>query len=372
MRRKVIILGITGSVGESALKVLRKFPDEFELVAFSYHKNHHLASQIAQEFSVKKIACTSGEGKSFWSNEVTLYDFMEDLFDEEFDCLLNAVVGAVGVNATRKALEMGKKVLLANKESLVMAGELLSNYTKKKMIIPVDSEHNSLFRLLENTKSYRKLILTASGGPFRQTEKEKIAKAKIKDVLRHPTWEMGAKITVDSATMVNKALEVMEAHFLFQVPYEKISAIIHPQSYVHAALELSDGTYFFHASEPDMVYPIAHALFYPEEPPLIREQKNMSVYPSFEFYPIEKERYPGFFLGIMAAQKGGLFPAIFNAANEEAVSLFLSEKIRFFDIPELIEKTLASVSFNKSELTWDILWEADKWAREKTRSFVLK
>ncbi|MCS6983644.1 MAG: 1-deoxy-D-xylulose-5-phosphate reductoisomerase [Leptospiraceae bacterium] len=372
MAKKIIILGATGSVGECALKIISQFPDRFHLVAFSYHKNHEKAQKIAREFNVKYVACTGDQAPKILGDAIHCLPQMEGLLEEEYDLLLNAVVGAAGVRATYKALEQKKTILLANKESLVVGGELFlsKGFSLQDLILPVDSEHSSLFRLLKKNNSFRSLTITASGGPFRHSSEEEIKNASLQAVLRHPTWEMGAKITVDSAGMINKALEIMEAHYLFSVPYKSLSAVVHPQSYVHAIVELHDGTYIFHASEPDMLYPVSYALFYPEEPPFLRPRRNIAELGTLEFLPVDKRRYPGFYLGLEAAQKGGYYPALFNAANEEAVSLFLDGKIRFYEIPHYVEKTLEEAPLRYDGMDVETLFEIDSWARHKVRELL--
>ncbi len=370
MRQKVIILGITGSVGDSALKVLRKFPEKFELVAFSYHSNHTLAYAVAQEFKVKHICCTSNSGGDVWDSSITLYHDMEDLLDCDYDSVLISVVGAVGVKPTYKAALSGKKIMLANKEALVMAGDVIMPTARRSgsEIIPVDSEHNSVFRLLKACPDYAAIILTASGGPFRSASVAEIRHVSKAQVLKHPTWEMGQKITVDSAGMINKSLEIIEAHHLFSVGYERLSAVIHPQSYIHAIVEHRDGSYFFHVSQPDMIFPVAHALFYPEEPLLTQNTRTVETFPDLQFSQVDREKFPGFFLGIESGKKGGCYPAVFNAANEEAVALFLKEQIPFYCIPEKIEAALSASPFTSTECEFETLFQADAWARSFVRA----
>lgn len=376
--QKIIVLGLTGSVGSSCLRVIEQYQDKFSLVGFSYHKNFSLAQTIQRKFLNSAVCCTNpnitNEEKNYWQQQkVHLFYDMQELLDIEFDSLLTAVVGSLGLSATFKAVSAGKKILLANKETLVMAGELIMQEAKKKSakIIPVDSEHSSLFRLLfpqKQKRNFQKMILTASGGPLRQLTAQEISLVKKEQVLDHPTWQMGNKITVDSASMANKALELMEAHFLFDTSFERLSAVIHPQSYVHAILQEQDGSFFFHVSPPDMIYPVAYALFYPEPAPNLDTHKENSIekllqIPHMWFEEIDKNKFPAFFLGVQAGKAGGGFPTIFNAANEQAVALFLQNKISFAKVVVLIENTLEKFSNSSQTMDLEYLFRIDNWAR---------
>lgn len=379
---KIIILGVTGSVGDSALRVLRNHRSRFSLGGFSYHTNFSLATELQKEFSSQYITCTnpdiSTEEREYWNkNNVTLFTDMEEMLSIEYDAILISVVGAAGVKATLHAADKGKKILLANKESLVMAGIPIMKSVRQNnaVLLPVDSEHNSLFRLLGNSsrvdnKDVARLIITASGGPFRNSTAEEIHRAEKKDVLNHPTWSMGQKITVDSASMVNKALETIEAHHLFSLPYEKLSAVIHSRSLVHAIVEHIDGTWSFHVNQPDMLYPVAHSFFYPEPPPLQLPQTKLSGLSAIDFKDIDEEKYPAFFLGLEAGRKGGLYPAIYNAANETAVAEFLRDRIRFTQIPQVIEEVLSENTPEKNDPDLESLFLADKNARESAAKII--
>ncbi len=383
--RDLIILGITGSIGKNAIKILEKWPEYFSLVGFSYHKNFKLASKIQSKFMVKHICCTNPnilrEETEYWKKKnISFYRDSEALLDIPYNILLAAVVGSAGVKPVYKAAKESKVLLLANKESLVMAGKFIMQAAKENhtTIIPIDSEHNSVFRMMQAWQSsgsdhntIKKIYLTASGGPLREFSAEQIKKADKKRILAHPNWEMGAKITVDSAGLINKSLEIIEAHHLFNRPYDELDAVIHPQSYIHAFLEYQDGTYFFHASDPDMLYPICHGLFYPDEPPGWISSKN-SMIPTLNFDPIDYDKFPGFLLGIEAGKKGGAYPVIFNAANEEAVSAFLKDNISFQNIPSIIEIILEKNKDVSDEHTIDDLFEIDKWARSETKQITLK
>ncbi|RME91703.1 MAG: 1-deoxy-D-xylulose-5-phosphate reductoisomerase [Candidatus Hydrogenedentota bacterium] len=375
--KKLILLGATGSIGDSVCSVIRQYPECARLVAFSYHNNFLQARKIAKEFSVNTVCCTktniSQEEKDYWnSQKVKLVRNLEELLEEDHDAVLSAVVGAVGLKPALATVSSGKDLMLANKEALVVAGHLLTKIANDNgaKILPVDSEHNSLFRLLSNTTDVEELILTASGGPFREKSLAEIKQATKKEVLNHPTWEMGAKITVDSAGMINKALEVMEAHYLFGFPYEKISAVIHPQSYVHAFIRHKDSSYSMHAAEADMRIPIAYCLFYPESPPAILPVKPANEIPTLTFEAIPKEKYPGFYLGVDAGKMGKAMPAVFNAANEVAANAFLQDKISFYQIPIIIEKTMEKTKNQwKAESIEEII-QADTVAREYANAIL--
>lgn len=379
-RAKLIILGITGSVGKSAVSALRKFPDRFDLVGFSYHSNFSLAQDLAREFEVKNICCSrSGVPHpevTYWQNEGFFFTSMEQILDVDYEKVLISVVGAAGARATWKAATLGKTILLANKESLVVLGRQLMEkaLAKNAKIIPVDSEHNSLFRLMNGTQTDKDtLILTASGGSLLEKTPQQIYKAGIEEVLNHPTWDMGNKITVDSAGMINKALEIIEAHYLFHKPVNKIEAVIHPQSIVHAMLRKPDGSVTMHASIPDMMYPTAHAMLYPEEPKDTLPLKPISQFSGLQFFEVPEEKFPGFVLGKKAAIEGGTATAVYNAANEIAVENFLQGKINFGRIPELIDIALQKNPFTDAAQNSDIetMFRADLWARGFVQKEVL-
>jgi 1-deoxy-D-xylulose-5-phosphate reductoisomerase len=372
-RQKIIILGATGSIGDTALKVIRKYRDLFEIVGISYHSNHKKAGEIIREFQVPHVYCSDGEKAPVDVGQSIHTDY-ESLLNMDYDMVIIAVVGSAGVTPAYHAVLQGKKILLANKESLVMAGSLIMQAAMKShaKILPVDSEHNSLFRLLAGIPDYQKLTITASGGALRSYPLEKLKDVAVADVLNHPTWNMGAKITVDSATMVNKSLEIIEAHHLFNKSFSELDAVVHPESFVHAILKHTDGSSFFHVYKPDMIYSIAFCMFYPELPPCIAESPDAQAMPTLNFYNIDRERYPGYYLGIKAGEQEGIFPAVFNAANEQAVSYFLSNQIGYMDIFPLISGALDQCSKTGFEDSLAGLFQADTWAREFVKSCVVK
>ena len=372
----ILILGVTGSIGKNAVKIIQKWPERFTLIGFSYHSNFTEAQKIQKQFSVKYITCSKAQTtklqQKYWKSiGVEFFSNLEEILEVNYNKVLISVVGSSGVKATYKASKQGKIILIANKESLVMAGTFImqSALENKTKIIPIDSEHNSLYRLIKNInkKLIQKMYITASGGPLYHLNKEQIQNIKKKEVLNHPNWDMGAKISVDSASMANKALEIIEACHLFQLNLNEISAVIHPQSYIHAIIQYKDGSYFLHASEPDMLYPLSHGFFYPEEPTNWIPYKH-HIFPNLTFSDINYDQYPIFNLGIESAKKGGAYPTIFNAANEEAVSAFLEDKIKFHEIFNYIDQALDK-SNNLTKITvLDDLFKIDL----QTRDFIRK
>jgi 1-deoxy-D-xylulose-5-phosphate reductoisomerase len=371
--KKIIILGVTGSIGDSTLKVLRKYSGLFDLVGISFHDNINKASEICSEFGVKYSYCSKLGNDYIISNTKNCASY-DELLNNDYDIVLIAIVGSAGVIPAHIASTQGKKILLANKESLVMAGELIINLVKKHntTLLPVDSEHNSIFRLISAVKDYNKISITASGGSLRNHNILNLQNVSIEDVLNHPTWSMGAKITVDSATMVNKALEIIEAHYLFSKDFSELNAVIHPESFVHAILKHNDGSLFFHVYKPDMVYSIAYCMFYPEPPPEIISPVSEADLPSMNFHELDACRYPAYYLGIESGKKSGVYPAVFNASNEEAVKLFLNGTIKYTQISECIEKALEKCPEDNFNTNLDGLFLADQWARDFAKNLTLQ
>lgn len=351
----VSVLGISGSVGQSTVKVLRQFREEFTLNSFSVHSNIEYAKALIDEFSPEVICITDPKQMGVIGD---LYKHTKIIYGEKslcdlvklssVDIVVTAVVGARGVLPTIAAIESGKKIAIANKETLVTFGPLINSLIKKNktILLPVDSEHNALFQLLEREKreNVKSITLTASGGSFRDLPLVDLPNVSIKQALSHPTWSMGPKITIDSAGLINKGLEVIEAHFLFGFSYDEIEVVIHPQSLTHGIIETLDGACLQYTSHPDMIFPIAHSLFYPNPTPKMLVERKPTTWKTMDFYPPDLNRYPGLQLAYAAGRAGGAAPSIFNAANEEAVSLFLNEQISFVQIPELIERALNSIS----------------------------
>jgi 1-deoxy-D-xylulose-5-phosphate reductoisomerase len=365
--RRVAILGSTGSIGTTALQVLRRHRDRFAVTALTAFANSDLLGQQVAEFRPAFVGLveTRPERRSEWHcGEQCL---VEAATRDDVDIVLNAVVGAAGLDATLAALEHGKRVALANKESLVMAGELVIAAAKQGggEIVPVDSEHSAILQCLggRGTGDIRRLVITASGGPFRQWTAADLRKATVEDALRHPTWQMGRKITIDSATLANKALEVIEAHFLFGVPYDRIEVVVHPQSVVHSFVEFTDGSVLAQLGVPSMELPILYALTHPDR---IAD----GAVPRFDpvamsplcFEPVRSSEFPMLDLGVRAGVRGGAAPAVYNAANERAVALFLDGQIALGDIAPAVEHALDSLASAPGTTRTDIM-NADASAR---------
>ncbi|AYV57045.1 1-deoxy-D-xylulose-5-phosphate reductoisomerase [Leptospira kmetyi] len=379
MTTSVCLLGASGSVGESTLKVLRAYPEEFRLHSFSVHSNLEKAKEIQKEFSPDFICVSDNRAdRSVLGNKIgktqILYgeSSLSDLVKEPaVEIVITAIVGSVGLRPTIAAITAGKRLGIANKETLVTSGPLINSLIAKHntKVVPVDSEHNALFQLLEsvNKNALERIILTASGGSFRDLPIEQIAHVTKEQALHHPTWNMGPKITVDSNGMINKGLEVIEAHFLFGVPYEKIGVVVHPQSIAHGIIELKDGASFVYASYPDMIFPIAHSLFHPEPVPKVLRSHPAKDWGKLEFREPDSKRYPGLALAFEAGKAGGTAPCIFNAANEAAVELFLKDGIRFAEIPDYIRAALDEIpiDFPNSLEEYE---EVDRIARETVRN----
>lgn len=347
--KKIGILGVTGSIGSSALKIVKKYKSQFKISYISSHTNYKKTLSIAKEFGIDTAVFTGYvDKKSCLCSDINCYfganELEKVISSTDVDIILNAVAGSSGLRYTIKAIENGIDLALANKESMVMAGDLINNMLNrsKTKIIPVDSEHSAIFQLLEKTTRahVKRIFITASGGPFFKLDSNQFEKITPEKALNHPTWSMGQKITIDSATMLNKALEVIEAHYLFKVGYKQIEAVIHPQSIVHSIVEFIDGTFFAQMSEPSMQLPILYAFTYPKRGKGIGIKSNIFKFDNLTFNKIEKKKYPLFFLGVWAGKEGGIFPTVLNAANEAAVKLFLEEKIGFTKIAYLVEKAL--------------------------------
>jgi 1-deoxy-D-xylulose-5-phosphate reductoisomerase len=366
-KRRVAILGSTGSIGTTALKVLRRHRDQFTVTALTAFANSELLGQQVAEFQPNFIGLVEDkpERRSNWHcGDGCL---VEAATRDDVDIVLNAVVGSAGLDATLAALSRGKRVALANKESLVMAGELVLATAQEGggEIIPVDSEHSAILQCLggRDAKDIRRLVITASGGPFREWTPDQLRVATVEDALRHPTWQMGRKITIDSATLANKALEVIEAHYLFRVPYERIEVVVHPQSVVHSFVEFTDGSVLAQLGAPSMELPILYAFTHPHRLADAETPRFDPVAMSpMCFESVRTADFPMLALGIRAGKKGGVAPAVYNAANERAVALFLDGRIALGDIALVVEKALDVVSGSPGASRRDIL-TADATAR---------
>jgi len=369
-RRGVAILGSTGSIGTTALRVLDRQRERFRVAALTAFSNASLLAEQAALHAPSYVGLVHDEleREGWGSGSGTL---VEAATREDVDIVLNAVVGAAGLDATLAALECGKRVALANKETLVMGGELVTTACARGggEIVPVDSEHSAILQCItgKGSAEVRRVVLTASGGPFRTWSAERLERATVADALQHPTWRMGRKITVDSATLANKALEVIEAHYLFGLPYDRIEVVVHPQSVVHSFVEFVDGSVLAQLGVPSMELPVLYALTHPERLP----DTGVPPFDPVEMSPLTFERvhdelFPALRLGIRAGREGGTAPAVFNAANEEAVALFLDGRIRFGDIARAIASALDELP-QRSASTREALREADEQARKFVR-----
>lgn len=350
--KKIAILGSTGSIGTQTLEIVRKEPD-LQVVALAAGANVELMEKQVREFRPSLVAMWTEEAAS--NLRVRLGDLpvkiaygMEGLLEvavyEESEVLVTAIVGMIGIRPTIAAIEHGKTIALANKETLVTAGHIIMPLAAKKnvSILPVDSEHSAIFQSMhgENRARVERILLTASGGPFRGKTREELASMTVEDALNHPNWSMGKKVTIDSASLVNKGLEVMEAKWLFDVTLEQIQVVVHPQSIIHSAVEYADGGIMAQLGTPDMKLPIQYALFYPDRRPMDTERVDFFRLRQLTFEKPDTDTFRGLWLAFQAARRGGSLPTVFNAANEKAVALFLQKKISFLQIPELIEASM--------------------------------
>lgn len=355
MHSSVIIFGSTGSIGISTLKVIRQFGNRFTVKGLSCHKNLALLKEQILEFNPQFVAvsdeatCASKEYKALKEEfgSIVFYeglDGLSQLSANGADILVVGIVGAAALKPTLEALPHIKRIAIANKETLVMAGDIFLNLLHRYNVelLPVDSEHCAIFTLLDgkNKISVKRLILTASGGSVRHKPVELLDAVTVEEALMHPTWDMGKKITIDSATLMNKGLEVIEAHYLFEMPYESIDVIIHPESIIHGMVELVDGTLLAHMSITDMVYPIGRALTYPEICSSEFGNVDLTAIGALHFVKPDTKRYPALALCYEAGRQGGTMPAVLNAANEVAVNAFLQKKISFTKIVWVVEKVL--------------------------------
>ena len=347
--KKLSILGSTGSIGTSALDLIDLYPDRFEVVGLAAHKNAQLLYEQTLKYHPQIIALHDQEAAQSLNQQIpnTKVVFgregvVEAATHPDVDLVLAAITGAAGLVPTYQALSQGKNVALANKETLVMAGDLITKLRRQASLLPVDSEHSALHQCLRGSRmaEIRRLVLTASGGPFLGMSKERLAHASVEEALNHPTWQMGRKITIDSATLMNKGLEVIEAYHLFHVNEQRISVVIHPQSKIHSMVEFIDGTILAQMSITDMKSALLYALSYPERwDSNLPELDLLSIEP-LEFFPPDTENFPCLRLAYQALESGGTCPTALNAANEVAVQCFLNGSIPFSSIPEAIEETL--------------------------------
>jgi len=376
--KRVILLGSSGSIGESTCKVARALPDTMKLVGLGVAKSGERVLEQAREFGVKAVAVSDlgaaekvekdlPQGTKFYPGLEGLTRMVEET---EADMVLVAVVGTAGLAPALAALRTGKDLAVASKEILVLAGSAVMGEAKKnkRQVLPVDSEHNAIFQCLEGAKSQevRKIILTASGGPFRKSSSEDLKKVTVAQALKHPTWSMGRKITIDSATMFNKGLEMIEAHWLFGLPMNQVDVVVHPQSIVHSLVEFVDGSVLAQLSVTDMCFPIQYAVTYPERRPSGLPPLDLAKIGSLSFEAPDEKRFPALRLARESGEAGGTLPGVFNAANEVAVEAFLEEKISFPRIWEMVE-TVMSAHRNEKKPDLATIIAADQWARAQAK-----
>ncbi len=359
--KKIAILGSTGSIGTQTLEIVEQNKEELQVVAMSAGSNVTLLEKQARKYRPQLVAVWDEKKaaelkESLSDTEIQVLAGMEGLLAvatiETSEILVTAIVGMIGIRPTIAAIESGKDIALANKETLVTAGHIIMPLAKKYnvRILPVDSEHSAIFQSLNGEKGNKidKILLTASGGPFRGKTYEELEQVKVEDALKHPNWSMGKKITIDSATMVNKGLEVMEAKWLFDVSLGQIQVMVHPQSVLHSAVQFMDGAVIGQMGTPDMRLPILYALFYPKRRTLYAEELDLFSVGSLTFEKPDMETFFGLSLAYDAADAGGNMPTVFNAANEKAVAMFLKGSIKFLEIPEIIAESMQEVYYDEN------------------------
>jgi 1-deoxy-D-xylulose-5-phosphate reductoisomerase len=340
-RKKVVLLGATGSIGENTLAVIRQNPEQFELVGAAANQNAEALTAIADEFNVQRHVLFRDGGMDGLLELATL---------PESDVVIVATTGTIGVRPTIAALQAGKTVGLANKETLVLAGQFVMPVAAEApgTLLPVDSEHNAIFQCLEGCRDrahLKRILLTASGGPFLHYTRKELDHVTLEDALRHPNWDMGTKVTIDSATMANKGLEMIEAHWLFGVAHEQIEVVIHPQSIIHSMVEFADGSVIAQMAPPSMTFPIQHVLAWPDKVAPCHPVLDFSRIHRLDLRPPDLDKFPCLRLAREALAAGGLAPAVYNAGNEVAVAAFCDKAIAFATIPRLIEDCLQKATF---------------------------
>ena len=379
---RIAVLGSTGSIGTNCLDVLGEMGDRVCVAGLTAHRRWRDLQRQAEIFQPRRVVVSDASlrdqiPRSAFSPKTEL-DFgaeaIESLAaDPEVDVVVAGIVGAAGLRGTWAAIEAGKRVCLANKETLVVAGPLVMNLARERgaTLIPVDSEHSAVFQALQSGRrqEVKRIVLTASGGPFRTWDAHRLKSVTPKDALAHPTWNMGPKITIDSATLMNKALEVIEARWLFDLEADQIQVVVHPQSIVHSFVEFVDGSVIAQLSPPDMKLPIQYALTYPERTPGIAPKLDWSTAFQLDFSPPDTERFPALLLGFEVARRGGTCGAVLNAANEVAVARFLTGELPFCDIPRACRAVLDSHHFDPHP-TLSELFRQDAWARQETGQWI--
>lgn len=374
--KKIAVLGITGSIGLSTIEVIRNHRDIFQIVFASAHNNYQKLFKLAEEFAIPHLAITNNDLKpDIDIPPNTILSLGADALQEalehiDCDIVLNAISGSAGLCSSITTIKRGMDLALANKESMVMAGHLIMPMLQasNSNLIPVDSEHSAIFQAINSTPhdQVKSLRLTASGGPFRTLPLDEFKNITLEQTLKHPTWDMGARITVDSATMMNKGLEVIEAHWLFNIGYSKIKAIIHPQSIIHSFVEFIDGSILAQLSFPTMKIPILYALSYPTRVKSELDKTNLFDLPELNFSDVCKARYPLFFLALQVGKSGGILPTVMNAANEAAVSLFIERKITYLQINSIVQNVVNNYE-NIVHPTLEIILKVNKEIYQQTK-----
>lgn len=378
--KKLVLLGSTGSIGTQSLDVIDSFSEEWEVLALSANSNIDLLEKQARKY--RPLYLVIGNNKLQEELEYRLDDLnikvlsgaegLEFIAGElEADLVINSIVGAAGLKPTIAALKAGRRLGLANKESLVIGGEIIARDYPEGVILPIDSEHNAIFQILEGeeARGVENIILTASGGPFRNHTREELDHVTVEEALKHPNWDMGGKITIDSATLMNKGLEVIEAHWLFQQSYDKIKVIIHPESIIHSMVEFVDGSIMAEMSLPDMRLPIQYVMTYPHRRPGKHKRLDFVQLGQLNFQEPDYEKFPALRLAYEAGRAGGTMPVVLNAANEIAVAAFLDREIPFTMIPGLIEKVMHKHDNIKRPSLEDI-YLVDEWSRNIAREVI--
>jgi 1-deoxy-D-xylulose-5-phosphate reductoisomerase len=377
--KTIAILGSTGSIGVNSLEIISRFPEEFQVVALAGGKNYRKMEEQVRLFRPDVASVMDPEAarrlrqslssvptKILWGNE----GLNAVATHPQSQMVVSALVGSVGLLPTLAAIRAGKSIALANKEALVMAGEVIMKEIRETRVnlLPIDSEHSAIFQVLAGHRKdeIKRIILTASGGPFLDTPPEELKRVTPREALNHPQWRMGKKVTVDSASLMNKGLEVIEAHWLFGVPGSRIEVHIHPQSIVHSMVEYIDGSVIAQMALPDMRGPIAYALSYPQRLDLRLPSLNLFEAGPLSFQPVDRERFPALALAYQALETGGTMPAVLNAANEVAVEAFLEGRLEFLKIPAVIQKTIKNHQPLRLNSVEDVL-QAHSWAREEAR-----
>ena len=373
------ILGSTGSIGTQTLEIVRQFPNEFKVVGLTTNKNSDLLLKQIKEFKPKAVAIMDKSKTDDLLNfsSCQVYSGIDGLNKiaalQEADTVVNALVGSVGIEPTYHAIKNKKNIALANKETLVAAGSVIMEEIKKNNValMPIDSEHSAIFQCLngENIKEVNKITITCSGGPFKDYAKEQLQNATAENALKHPTWNMGNKITIDSATLMNKGFEAIEAYWLYGIEYDKIKIVIHPQSIMHSLVEFVDGSVKAQLGFPDMKIPIRYALTYPKRFHSLSKQLDLVQIKNLEFSEPDFEKFPCLKYAYEAGIKGGTLPAVMNAANEIAVYAFLENKIRFLDVPRLIRKMMDEHNLIKNPALKEIL-EVDRKTKEEAKNII--